>query len=186
MTAVSQLISALAQSIPLLDVEPLQADKLERLDQGSVLDWLYTHLSQQQLMVYEEWKEYCGYMPELKSLDCISLPGNIGDFVMSLANEIDWDSIDPMTAEVDYFMLPYLLPYLEHINSYLQQYKLRLVDLAPFENAYIFCIHNTPQSINQLKDALKAFDIELCERDALDQQQATEYIQSLLQPNSDK
>ncbi len=29
MTAVNQLISALAQSIPLLDIEPLQANKLE-------------------------------------------------------------------------------------------------------------------------------------------------------------
>lgn len=186
MTAVNQLISALAQSIPLLDIEPLQANKLEKLDQGNVLNWLYTHLSQQQLMVYEEWKEYCGYTPELKSLDCLFLPENMGDFVISLVDGIDWDSIDPMTAEVDYFMLPYQLPYLEHMNSYLQQYKLRLVDLAPFENAYIFCIHDIPQSINQLKDALKAFDIELCERDALDQQQAAEHIQSLLPPNSDK
>ncbi len=79
MTAVNQLISALAQSIPLLDIEPLQANKLEKLDQGNVLNWLYTHLSQQQLMVYEEWKEYCGYTPELKSLDCLFLPENMGD-----------------------------------------------------------------------------------------------------------
>lgn len=40
MTAVNQLISALAQSIPLLDIEPLQANKLEKLDQGNVLNWL--------------------------------------------------------------------------------------------------------------------------------------------------
>lgn len=87
-----------------------------------------------------------------------------------LANEIDWDNIDPMTAEIDYFMIPYLLPYIEHINFYLQQYKLRLGDLAPFENAYIFCIHDDLQSMTQLNEALKLFEIELCEHDALDQQ----------------
>lgn len=81
----------------------------------------------------------------------VSFTGKYGDFVISLVDEIDWDSIDPMTAEVDYFMLPYQLPYLEHMNSYLQQYKLRLVDLAPFENTYIFCIHDTLSQLISLR-----------------------------------
>lgn len=185
MTAVNQLISALAQSIPLLDIEPLQADKLENWSRKRTELALYPF---KPTTADGLWRmERILRIHARAEVPWLSLlPENMGDFVISLVDEIDWDSIDPMTAEVDYFMLPYQLPYLEHMNSYLQQYKLRLVDLAPFENTYIFCIHDTPQSINQLKDALKAFDIELCERDALDQQQATEYIQSLLQPDGDK
>jgi hypothetical protein len=89
MEQIQNLIKNLEQCTPGLDTTPLYADLPVRIEASAILDWLYKHLSVQSLMVYEEWKEYTGYIPELKPLANLSFPTQPADFIFSLIEGID-------------------------------------------------------------------------------------------------
>ncbi|VTP72449.1 Uncharacterised protein [Proteus vulgaris] len=78
-------------------------------------------------------------------------------------------------------MLPYELPYLEYINHFLVEQELRLVDLTPFENAYIFCIRNDDELIEKLDSALNIFEMGINEREPMDREETKDYIRSLIE-----
>lgn len=74
MEKIENLIITLKQCIPALDTAPLQSEKPLNDEQFTLLEWLYKHLGAQNLMVYEEWKEYTGDIPALKALSDLSMP----------------------------------------------------------------------------------------------------------------
>ena len=175
------LIAALADCIPGADVSDFANDWPQDANQGAVLDWLYGHLEPQGLMVYEEWKEYFGEPPELRPLAAVDFSSFDNSFLFDALSEIDWDSADPMLA----LSMPYELPYLEYLNHFLAPRGLRLLTLLPFENAYIFCAHDDDDKIERLGQCLQTFEMEINTHDALDKEQALEYIESLVSDAND-
>ncbi|MEY1237257.1 hypothetical protein AB7102_06795 [Providencia manganoxydans] len=175
MDKVSYLINILEKAIPNLNTQILSDNLPETENQDDVLDWLYQSLSSQRLMDYVEWKEYFGEYPDIGLLDTLSLTESPNDFILEELSEVDWN-----TVSVDPYMLPYELPYLEHLNAFLTKEGLRLVDLANFENAYILCIRDNEEIINKLNEALNAFDMGINERPSMNREQAESYIRSLL------
>lgn len=175
MEQIKNLITALQQCIPELETAPLYANLPVNIEQYSVLEWLYEHLAEQNLMVYEEWTEYSGYIPELKPLDNVFLSEEPADFIFTLIEKIDWS-----TASIDPYELPYIMPWFEHINFYLKPHGVRLVDLTPFENAYILCLRDDKESLEKLLSSLATFDIGINERHVMDQQQVSDNIESMI------
>lgn len=175
MDQIKDFITVLGKCIPDLDTAPLNANAPESAAQGDVLEWLYEHLSEQGLMAYEEWSEYTGYIPELKSLEKVTFTDEPSAYIFSLIEDIDWS-----TAELDPYELPYILPWLEHINAYLQLQGLRLINLLPFENAYIMCVRNDEHVLQELETHLEKFEMGINMRDAMDQQQVSAELKSLL------
>jgi len=173
MDSIELLIDALASCVPGLDDRPLREDPPENTDRTTVLDWLYDHLEEQGLMVYEEWKEYFGDVPELRPLEGIDFSAFDNVFVIGLVKEIDW-------SQVDCFFMPNDMPFLEYINSFLVGHGLRLVNLLPFENAYIFCVKDDAEQLDRLDQCLEAFGMNLEIRDPLDQEQARECFKDAL------
>ncbi|WP_123349551.1 MULTISPECIES: hypothetical protein [unclassified Enterobacter] len=172
---IQNLIVTLEQCIPGLDVNPLSSALPASTEQHTVLAWLYTHLSEQRLMTYKEWNEYSGEIPDLAPLAALSLTENAADFIYGQLENIDWSA-----ASIDPAELPYILPWLEHLNFYLQPSGLRLVDLLPFENAYIFCVRDDEALLEKLNADLQAFGIGINDRSAMDPQQVADEIASLL------
>lgn len=175
MANIHDLISNLEQCIPGLDAAPLYANIPESTGVQSIIDWLYTHLSSQGLMVYEEWTEYSGYIPELKTLDEFPLSVAPADYIFSIIQGVDWASVS-----IDPLELPYCIPWLEHINNYLKPYHLRLVDILPFENAYMVCLHDDEALIQKLDMCLELFGMNINKRTPLDQQQVSTAINSII------
>lgn len=175
MQKVNSLVDALALCVAQLDPQPLRAQPPAGTEQLDVLHWLADHLQEQGLLVYEEWKEYFGSVPALRSLAGIDLSGYNENFVGDLLQDIDWSQ-----ASVDPSMLQYELPYLEHVNSALKPHGLRVVDLLPFENAYIFCVKDDEQALAQLDQSLQAFGMQINPRDALDDVAVRAHIDELL------
>jgi len=171
MSIIDKLIDQLAVSVPQLDPEPLRDNPPE--DEDDVLEWLYESLQEQNLMVYEEWKEYFGEVPRIKSLNNLPLEDADSSFMFQLLSGVMSD------CGMGYDSLTYDMPYLEFINHHLKPHKLRLVDLA-FENAYIFCVNDDDEEIARLHECLKKAGIGLHPRGAMDEQQATAHIQQLL------
>lgn len=169
------LIATLALCIPQLDTTPLRANPPASTEQHALLAWLYQHLSEQNLMVYREWGEYTGDIPALTPLAGLSFPENPADFIYSLLEEIDWS-----TASIDPAEVPYVMPWLEHINFYLAQSDLRLTDLLPFENAYMLCVRNDEALLEKLNAALEAFGMGVNERSAMGREQVADEIASLI------
>ena len=172
---IENLIATLALCVPQLDTAPLCANPPASTEQHAILAWLYQHLSEQGLMVYREWGEYTGDVPALKPLAAVSLAEHPADFIYSLLEKIDWS-----TASIDPAELPWMMPWLEHINFYLQPSALRLVDLLPFENAYMFCVRDDDALLEKLNASLDVFGIGINERGAMDQQQVADEIASLI------
>ena len=110
METIEELISVLELAVPELDAQALRENLPESDAQEDVLNWLYESLSAQGLMDYVEWTEYFGDIPDLKSLEQISLPESPSALILSQVENIDWDEVS-----VDPYMLPYELPYLEYI-----------------------------------------------------------------------
>jgi hypothetical protein len=137
-----------------------------------VLDWLYENLSEQGLMVYEEWKEYAGWIPQIKLLNDLSLDEANTQFMFQLLENAD---------ELDCFDLVYSMPYLEFINHHLRPHNLRLVDLMPFENAYIFCVNDDDERIAGLNECLEAAGMGVNPRKPMSKEQAIAYINEQLQ-----
>jgi len=177
---IENLIARLGQCIPELNTAPLYANPPAEIEQLTVMNWLYQHLSEQQLMVYEKLTEYYGHLPELTPLANLSLPVDPADFIFTQIEGIDWS-----TAKVDPYELPYVTPWLEHINFYLKPHNLRLVDLLPFENAFIFCIQDDEALLQQLEDSLAALDIGISinTRPSMDQQQVADNIAAIISGN---
>lgn len=175
MNEVDDLLIALNKCIPSLDCSPLKASPPRSLGQEDIINWLYEHLSQQGLMVYEEWKEYFGWLPDLALLSDISLPEDPARYILSLC-----ENIDESKATVHFSELMYMLPWLEHINFYLKSHEIRVVDILPFENAFILCVRNDIASMQQLSTCLKAFDMDINPRDPLDPSQTSAMMMSLL------
>lgn len=173
MEKIGNVIAALEQCVPELDSAPLYASLPADIETFAVLGWLYQHLHEQNLMIYEEWNEYNGYVPELTPLAHLSLTEEPANFIFNQIEGIDWS-----TASIDPYELPYITPWLEHINFYLKPHQLRLVDLLPFENAYIFCVRDNEALLEQLDASLAALgvDISLNTRPAMDQQQVADAI----------
>lgn len=178
MDTLDELILVLEQAVPELDAQALRENLPESDAQEDMIEWLYDSLSAQGLMDYVEWKEYFGELPDLKPL------GSLGEAffldspnaaILEKMENIEWDRLT-----IDPYMLPYELPFLECINYYLADKKLRLVDLNPFENAYIICVHDNEELIDKLDSALSAFEIGLNRRDAMDQEQALEHVNTVL------
>lgn len=176
METIEELISALELAVPELDAQALRENLPESDAQEDVLNWLYESLSAQGLMDYVEWTEYFGDIPDLKSLEQISLPESPSALILSQVENIDWDEVS-----VDPYMLPYELPYLEYINHFLTEKGLRLVDLTPFENAYIFCIRDDEEIIEKLDGALNIFEMGINEREPMDREETKDYIRSLIE-----
>ncbi|WP_193017496.1 hypothetical protein [Proteus sp. FME41] len=178
METVEELITVLEHVLPELDVQALHENLPESDTQEDILDWLYESLSAQGLMDYVEWKEYFGEIPDLKPLESL---GDIFFFdspnaaILSQMENIEWDRVT-----CDPYMLPYELPFLECINYYLADKNLRLVDLTPFENAYILCIHDNEEAIEKLESALSVFGIGLNKREPMDQEQAADHLNTVL------
>lgn len=175
MANIHDLISNLEQCMPGLDVVPLYANNPESTGVYSIIDWLYKHLSSQGLMVYEEWSEYSGYVPELKSLDKIMFSAEPADYIFSIIQKIDWTSVS-----IDPIELPYCMPWLEHINYYLKPHHLRLVDILPFDNAYMICLNDDEELIQKLDMYLELFGMNINIRAPLDQQQVSTTINSII------
>lgn len=176
METIEELISALELAVPELDAQALRENLPESDAQEDVLNWLYESLSAQGLMDYVEWTEYFGDIPDLKSLEPISLPESPSVLILSQVENIDWDEVS-----VDPYMLPYELPYLEYINHFLTEKGLRLVDLTPFENAYIFCIRDDEEIMEKLDGALNIFEMGINEREPMDKEETKDYIRSLIE-----
>lgn len=176
METIEELISALELAVPELDAQALRENLPESDAQEDVLNWLYESLSAQGLMDYVEWTEYFGDIPDLKSLEQISLPESPSALILSQVENIDWDEVS-----VDPYMLPYELPYLEYINHFLTEKGLRLVDLTPFENAYIFCIRDDEEIMEKLDGALNIFEMGINEREPMDKEETKDYICSLIE-----
>jgi len=172
---IKELIIALEKCIPTLDSALLHARFPRNMHKETVLNWLYESLSEQSLMVYEEWSEYFGWLPELRPLSTVSLVEEPSNFISSLINDIDWSIVD-----IDPYEFQYFIPWLEHINFYLKPHGLRLVDLLPFENAYIICIRDDDALLQQLCNCLNVWEIDINERDALDRPQTAERIASYI------
>lgn len=178
MDDLKDLIHALKNSIPELDPDPLYASVPTTLEPETVLDWLYDSLSAQHLMVYEEWTEYTGYLPALKPLASVSLPVDPSEYLFTLIENINWSE-----AEIEPWDLPYIMPWLEHINHYLSPQGIRLVDILPFENAYIICLKNDDALIQQLHACLQKLGMGINMRSPMNQQQVLTYIESTLSGN---
>ncbi|MBG2913175.1 hypothetical protein KC966_05440 [Proteus terrae] len=176
METIEELISALELAVPELDAQVLRENLPESDAQEDVLNWLYESLSAQGLMDYVEWTEYFGDIPDLKSLEHISFPESPSALILSQVENIDWDEVS-----VDPYMLPYELPYLEYINHFLTEKGLRLVDLTPFENAYIFCIRDDEEIMEKLDGALNIFEMGINEREPMDKEETKDYIRSLIE-----
>lgn len=176
METIEELISALELAVPELDAQALRENLPESDAQEDVLNWLYESLSAQGLMDYVEWTEYFGDIPDLKSLEQISLPESPSALILSQVENIDWDEVS-----VDPYMLPYELPYLEYINHFLTEKGVRLVDLTPFENAYIFCIRDDEEIMEKLDGALNIFEMGINEREPMDKEETKDYIRSLIE-----
>lgn len=176
METIEELISVLELAVPELDAQALRENLPESDAQEDVLNWLYESLSAQGLMDYVEWTEYFGDIPDLKSLEQISLPESPSALILSQVESIDWDEVS-----VDPYMLPYELPYLEYINHFLTEKGLRLVDLTPFENAYIFCIRDDEDIMEKLDGALNIFEMGINEREPMDKEETKDYIRSLIE-----
>ncbi|MEQ4923189.1 hypothetical protein [Proteus hauseri] len=175
METIDELIAVLEQAVPELDAQALRENIPESDAQEDVLNWLYESLSAQGLMDYVEWTEYFGEIPELKSLEQISLSESPSALILSQVENIEWAEVS-----ADPYMLPYELPYLEHINHFLTEKGLRLVDLTPLENGYIFCIHDDEELIEKLNSVLNIFEMGINEREPMDKSQTLEYIDSLI------
>ncbi|EPY5345301.1 hypothetical protein ACXDSS_004477 [Klebsiella quasipneumoniae] len=175
MNKVVNLIAAMGKCIPELDVAPLYANHPDNAEQLTILDWIYNHLKEQDLIEYAEWAEYNGYIPELKPLVKISLSEEPSNFIFSLIEKIDWS-----IANIDPFELPYVMPWLEHINHYLKPHNLRLVDLLPFENPYFICIKDDAVLLQELCSALEVYDIDINSRSAMDQRQVSECVELII------
>ena len=177
MKLIQNLIVTLEQCIPGLDVNPLSSTLPANTEQHTVLAWLYTHLSEQRLMTYKEWNEYSGDIPDLAPLAALSLTENAADLIYDQLEKIDWS-----TASIDPSELPYILPWLEHLNFYLQPSELRLVDMLPFENAYIFCVRDDEALLEKLNADLEAFGMGINARPAMDPQQVADEMMSMITP----
>jgi hypothetical protein len=175
MFSFSKLIDQLVISVPQLNPTLLRDSVPESEDQYAVLEWLYESMSAQKLMVYEEWKEYGGWIPQIKLLADLPLGEADNSFMFELLGKAG-DS----GYEIDYSALLYEMPYLESINHHLKTHKLRLVDLLPFENAYIFCVNDNDEQIASLNECLTQVGIHLNPRQPMDKQQATACIDQLL------
>lgn len=176
METIEELINALELAVPELDAQALRENLPESDAQEDVLNWLYESLSAQGLMDYVEWTEYFGDIPDLKSLEQISLSESPSALILSQVENIDWDEVS-----IDPYMLPYELPYLEYINYFLTEKGLRLVDLTPFENAYILCIRDDEEIIEKLDGALNIFEMGINEREPMDREETKDYIRSLIE-----
>jgi len=175
MQEISDLVDSLVFCVPHLDPQPMREQPPPSIAQLDVLRWLADHLEQQGLLVYEEWKEYFGGVPALRAISEVDLSDYNENFVIDLMQGIDWSQ-----SSVDPFMLQYELPFLEHINSALKPHGLRLVDLLPFENAYIFCVKDDDQALVQLDRSLQAFGMHINPRTALDDQGVRAHFDALL------
>ncbi|HCH49737.1 MAG TPA: hypothetical protein DEV59_03415 [Proteus sp.] len=175
METIDELIEVLEQAIPELDAQALRENTPESDAQEDVLNWLYESLSAQGLMDYVEWTEYFGEIPELKSLEQVTFSQSPSALILSQVENIEWDEVS-----VDPYMLPYELPYLEYINHFLTEKGLRLVDLTPFENGYILCVHDDEEILEKLDSVLNIFEMGINEREPMDESQTLEYIHSLI------
>jgi len=175
MERVNNLITTLKLCMPELETAPLYASVPSDINQITVLKWLYENLAAQKLMVYEEWNEYSGYIPELKLLSNISFSEEPANYIFTLLEGIDWE-----TADTDPYLLPYIIPWLEHINFYLQPHGVRLVDLLPFENAYILCLRDDEVLLDKLHSALEILDMGINDRQAMDQKQVSIAFESIV------
>ncbi|MET4862676.1 hypothetical protein [Morganella morganii] len=175
MDKVSYLIDILEQAIPNLNTQILSNNLPKTEKQEDVLDWLYQSLSSQRLMDYVEWTEYFGEYPDIGLLDTLSLSESPNEFILAELSGVDWN-----TVNIDPYMLPYELPYLEHINTFLTEEGLRLVDLADFENAYILCVRNDEEIIKKLNEALNTVDMGINARPPMNRKDTESYIRSLI------
>lgn len=169
------LLATLEKCLPQLDIAPLQADLPSDSYPETAVSWLYEHLSVQNLMIYEEWTEYFGAIPELTPLTGLVISADPATFIFSLVEKIDWS-----TASIDPYELPYMMPWLEHINFYLKPFGARLVDILPLENAYIMCVRDDDSLLMELHSALQALGLGLNSRQPMDQHEVAVNFDSLV------
>lgn len=178
--ALLALTDALAQCMPDIDIQLLRATAPASMDQIDVLGWLYEGLNKQQLMEYEEWKEYSGWVPSLKPLKDVVLAGDPAAHIWNVVSNFDVDQLAISASLAQYFY-----PWMEHINYYLKPYHLKVVSLSPIENAYFFCVRDNNVALDQLEQSLAPFEMGINRHTALGPQETAEYLHALLRGELD-
>ncbi|MGU2316238.1 hypothetical protein ACSEV1_29375 [Pseudomonas aeruginosa] len=180
MRSVEKLIEVLELCVPQLDPEPLRANMPASDEQSDVLDWMLEHLEQQELCVYEEWKEYFGHVPELRPLSAIDFSAFDSEYIVGLVEDVDEEQLTPEQV----LSIPYEMPYLEYLNAYLCEHGLRVVDLLPFENAFMLAVKDDEPLLERLSHCLQAFGMDVNPRGALNGQEAKAHFEKLLTAKS--
>ncbi|WJV25575.1 MULTISPECIES: hypothetical protein [Pseudomonas] len=173
---VEPLIEALALCVPQLDPTPLRVRPPARTELPNMLSWMTEHLKRQGLLSHVEWKAYLGQVPDLKSLSAIDFSEFDSDYVTELLFSINWEAVPPELLNT----IPYELPYLEYLNAFLCGHGLRVVDLAPFEHAYMLAVIDDPKLLEQLNHCLWPFGMGVNLREPLDQKGVAAYLEGLL------
>lgn len=173
MEEIRDLIGALVRCVPPLDPAPLRERLPASTEQGEVLDWLMDHLEPQGLFVYEEWKEYFGEVPALRLIADLDLPDYNEDLVYGLMEGAGEDANWALAA-------PDERPFFEYLNAALRPHGWRVVDLLPFENAYILCVKDDDEAIAELDRCFQAFGMHVNPREPMGEQAARAHVQALL------
>ncbi|MFJ1301689.1 hypothetical protein ACILG0_17125 [Pseudomonadota bacterium AL_CKDN230030165-1A_HGKHYDSX7] len=176
MASIESLIDVLVRCVPGLDPAPLWASPPVSTAQLDVLNWITGNLQPQGLLAYEEWKEYFGHVPDLRPLSAIDMTAFDSGYVIGIAGDIDEERLTPELA----YSLPYELPYLEYMNAYLRGHGLRVVDLLPFENAFMLAVKDDESLLEQLALSLRPFGMDVHTRAALDEEGVQAYVEQLL------
>jgi ankyrin repeat protein len=143
-----RLVAQLQRCMPELDAEAMLATSLGEDGGVTVLDWLYDGLKAQDLMCYEEWKEYWGDLPVLQPLEDIDLQEFSAQPLLDLMEKDGYPSFpdDP--------------PYFEYQSHFLKRHGLRMLTLA-YENIYMLCVRDDAAEIGKLDSLLAEAGIAL-------------------------
>ena len=158
----ANLVAQLKVCMPDLDVNQLLSQKPpsafydEYGSKSTVLYWLYDGLSAQDLIEYQEWKEYWGDLPKLKPLQGLALEY----YPQSLQNALD------ATGEVDFMADLEPTVYIESMNHHLKPHGLQIISFAG-ENLYLLCVQNNDAQIKKLANMLSLAGIDIVTHEAL-------------------
>lgn len=172
-----KLVSQLAVCIPNLDANKMLENPYQALEKQenstSLLHWLYDALDAQNMIVYEEWKEYWGDMPALAPLKNIDTSQFDTAPLLDAIDKKSQQTEDSGEALFDY----YFLPYVEYQNDFLQKFGLKIITFAT-ENLYMMCVKDNADEIEKLSQILAEKDLGLINNNALN---LSECIKALAQ-----
>ncbi|PTD96176.1 ankyrin repeat domain-containing protein [Pseudothauera lacus] len=159
---IDELVAQLQACIPdfdadeLLSIAPPNAFADEYGSQTTVLYWLSDGLEAQDLLEYQEWKNYWGDLPALMPLKCLVLaydPQPLLDALEKASQHAGWDLQPP--------------PYLELMNHHLKPHGLQIISFA-FENLYMLCVRDNPEQLDKLTELLALAGIHVITHPPMD------------------